>query len=137
MKVRIGIDVGGTFTDVVVIDGQTHELVGQLKLPTTHSAREGVAPGIVTALERAMEEFGLQPDDVAFIAHSATQATNALLEGDVAEVGVAGVGERVDDHAFRRRRDERRRSPSPSDPDDAFGAGHRDRGRADARTGCG
>ncbi len=92
MKVRIGIDVGGTFTDLVVIDSQTHELVGQLKLPTTHAAREGVALGIVTALERAMEEFGLKPDDVAFIAHSTTQATNALLEGDVAAVGVIGVG---------------------------------------------
>jgi len=102
MKVRIGIDVGGTFTDVVVIDGQTHELIGQLKLPTTHSAREGVALGIVTALDRAMEEFGLKPDDVAFIAHSTTQATNALLEGDVAEVGVVGVGEGLEGLLARR-----------------------------------
>lgn len=92
MKVRIGIDVGGTFTDVVVIDSQSHELVGQLKFPTSHAAKEGVALGIVTALERAMAEFGLQAEDVAFIAHSTTQATNALLEGDVAEVGVVGIG---------------------------------------------
>ncbi len=92
MRVRIGIDVGGTFTDVVVIDQQTQELVGQLKIPTTHSANEGVALGIVTAIERAMERFDLKPDDVAFIAHSTTQATNALLEGDVADVGVIGVG---------------------------------------------
>ncbi len=91
MKVRIGIDVGGTFTDVVVIDSQSHELVGQLKFPTSHSAKEGVALGIVTALERAMAEFSLKPEDVAFIAHSTTQATNALLEGDVAEVGVIGI----------------------------------------------
>ncbi len=92
MKVRIGIDVGGTFTDVVVIDSQSHELVGQLKFPTSHTAKEGVALGIVTALERAMSEFSLKPEDVAFIAHSTTQATNALLEGDVAEVGVVGIG---------------------------------------------
>ena len=92
MKVRIGIDVGGTFTDVVVIDNESHRLVGQLKLPTTHAAREGVALGIVTALERAMAEFDLGPDDVAFIAHSTTQATNALLEGDVARVGIIGIG---------------------------------------------
>ncbi len=96
MKVRIGIDVGGTFTDVVVIDSQSHELIGQLKLPTSHSAKEGVALGIVTALERAMAEFGLQAEDVAFIAHSTTQATNALLEGDVAEVGVVGVGKGIE-----------------------------------------
>lgn len=92
MKVRIGIDVGGTFTDVVVIDGKSHELVGQLKFPTSHAAKEGVALGIVTALERAMAEFNLRAEDVAFIAHSTTQATNALLEGDVAEVGVIGIG---------------------------------------------
>lgn len=93
MKVRIGIDVGGTFTDVVVIDSHSHELVGQLKFPTSHAAKEGVALGIVTALERAMAEFSLKPEDVAFIAHSTTQATNALLEGDVAEVGVVGIGD--------------------------------------------
>jgi N-methylhydantoinase A len=96
MKVRIGIDVGGTFTDVVVIDSESRELIGQLKLPTSHEAREGVALGIVTALERAMQQFHLHPDDVAFIAHSTTQATNALLEGDVASVGVLGLGSGVE-----------------------------------------
>jgi N-methylhydantoinase A len=102
MNVRIGIDVGGTFTDVVVIDQQSHELIGQLKLPTTHAAREGVALGIVTALEHAMEKFALQPEDVAFIAHSTTQATNALLEGDVAAVGVIGIGKGVERWLTRR-----------------------------------
>ena len=92
MKVRIGIDVGGTFTDVVVIDNESHELVGQLKLPTSHAAREGVAAGIVSALEEAMRKFALSADDVTFIAHSTTQATNALLEGDVANVAVLGLG---------------------------------------------
>jgi len=102
MKVRIGIDVGGTFTDIVVIDSQSHELVGQLKFPTSHTAKEGVALGIVTALERAMAEFNLRPEDVAFIAHSTTQATNALLEGDVAEVGVVGVGSGIEGFFARR-----------------------------------
>lgn len=96
MKVRIGIDVGGTFTDVVVIENESHELVGQLKLPTSHGAREGVALGIVSALEAALEKFALQPDDVTFIAHSTTQATNALLEGDVASVAVLGLGSGVE-----------------------------------------
>lgn len=101
-KVRIGIDVGGTFTDVVVIDQQTRELVGQLKLPTTHGAREGVALGIVSALEQALTRFGLLPEDVTFIAHSTTQATNALLEGDVATVAVIGVGAGVEGWLARR-----------------------------------
>jgi N-methylhydantoinase A/oxoprolinase/acetone carboxylase beta subunit len=61
-----------------------------------------VALGIVTALERAMEKFDLKPEDVAFIAHSTTQATNALLEGDVAEVGVIGLGRGIESWLARR-----------------------------------
>ncbi|MDQ3179757.1 MAG: hydantoinase/oxoprolinase family protein [Acidobacteriota bacterium] len=91
-KVRVGIDVGGTFTDVVVIDNDTREVVSQLKVPTTHSATEGVALGIINAIERALNELNISPDDVVFIAHSTTQATNALLEGDVANVGIIGLG---------------------------------------------
>ena len=89
---RVGIDVGGTFTDVVIIDNSTLTIVGQLKVPTTHSAKEGVAGGIIEALTRALTTFGIPADQISFIGHSTTQATNALLEGDVAKVGVVGIG---------------------------------------------
>lgn len=92
MKVRIGIDVGGTFTDAVAIDNETYELVGQIKTPTTHNAVEGVAAGIVQVLHKIMEDCHISPEDVTFIAHGTTQATNALLEGDVAKVGVVTLG---------------------------------------------
>ena len=91
-QVRVGIDVGGTFTDVVVIDHATREVISQLKVPTTHVATEGVALGIINAINRALSELNIQPEDVVFIAHSTTQATNALLEGDVAKVGIIGLG---------------------------------------------
>lgn len=91
-QVRVGIDVGGTFTDVVVVDNASREVISQLKVPTTHDAAEGVALGIITAIERALAELGISPDEVVFIAHSTTQATNALLEGDVARVGIIGIG---------------------------------------------
>ncbi|MDE2483122.1 MAG: hydantoinase/oxoprolinase [bacterium] len=91
-KLRLGVDVGGTFTDVVAIDARTRALVARVKVPTTHDAPQGVAEGIVTGIERLLRESGVAPDDVAFIAHSTTQATNALLEGDVARVGVLGIG---------------------------------------------
>ena len=95
MKVRIGIDVGGTFTDAVAINDETYELLGSIKLPTTHDAREGVAAGIVQALSKIMEECKIAPEDVTFIAHGTTQATNALLEGDVAQVGIITLGSGV------------------------------------------
>lgn len=92
MKVRIGIDVGGTFTDAVVIDNDTFELIGSAKTPTTHEAKEGVAAGIIQVLHKAMEQCHVRPEDVVFIAHGTTQATNALLEGDVAKVGIITLG---------------------------------------------
>ncbi len=95
-KVRVGIDVGGTFTDVVIVDNDTREVVSQLKVPTTHQATEGVALGIINAIERALQELEISPDDVVFIAHSTTQATNALLEGDVAQVGIIGLGNGIE-----------------------------------------
>ena len=92
MKVRIGIDVGGTFTDAALINNDTYELIGTEKIPTTHSAATGVAAGIIEVLNRIMDKYGVKPDDVSFIAHGTTQATNALLEGDVAKVGIITVG---------------------------------------------
>ena len=88
MKVRIGIDVGGTFTDAVCVNSETFELIGYLKIPTTHTANEGVSKGIVEACRKLLEKYKLDPADVTFIAHGTTQATNALLEGDVEDVGI-------------------------------------------------
>ncbi|HEY0614241.1 MAG TPA: hydantoinase/oxoprolinase family protein [Candidatus Elarobacter sp.] len=89
---RIGIDVGGTFTDVVAVDAASRALVASVKVPTTHDHPDGVAAGIVAGLERLLGEHRVEPASIAFIAHSTTQATNALLEGDVAQVGVVTLG---------------------------------------------
>jgi N-methylhydantoinase A len=90
-KLRLGVDVGGTFTDVVAIDAQSREVIARVKVPTTHGAAAGVAAGIVDGIARLFADGTIDPAEVSFIAHSTTQATNALLEGDVAQVGVLGL----------------------------------------------
>lgn len=91
-RVRVGIDVGGTFTDAVAVDAATLRLISQVKVPTSHHHADGVAHGIVEALDRLLKDVDCAPEDVAFLAHGTTQATNALLEGDVAPVGLLGIG---------------------------------------------
>ncbi|WP_212755630.1 hydantoinase/oxoprolinase family protein [Pseudokineococcus marinus] len=90
--IRVGIDVGGTFTDAVAVDATTLQLVGETKTPTSHDHPDGVAHGIVTGLHELLRHTGHRPEDVVFLAHGTTQATNALLEGDVAPVGLIGIG---------------------------------------------
>ncbi len=91
-NIRIGIDVGGTHTKAVAIDNATNEIVGKGSVKTTHHHQHGVAHGVVKAFEKCVSENNIKPEEVIFIAHSTTQATNALLEGDVAKVGVIGLG---------------------------------------------
>src|SRR5882757_76987 len=93
---RIGIDVGGTFTKAVLIDNATHEVVGRFSVLTTHADPRGVAKGVVEVFRNVLVQSGVDPKEVIFLAHSTTQATNALLEGDVASVGVIGMSTRVE-----------------------------------------
>lgn len=90
-SVRMGIDVGGTHTKAVAIDNATHEIIGKSSVKTTHDDPRGVAAGVVKSFQNCLRENNISPDDVVFVAHSTTQATNALIEGDVATVGVAGM----------------------------------------------
>lgn len=98
---RVGVDVGGTFTKAVAIDGLTGELVARCVLPTTHDAAAGVAEGVVTCVAKVAAEVGAA--NIELVTHSTTQAVNALLEGDVVRVGVFGLGRRPDLAKVRRR----------------------------------
>ena len=91
-RARIGIDVGGTFTHGVILDPLTLEVVYSAALPTTHAAPDGVAQGIRDLLAQLLDRGGITVDQIDLVAHSTTQATNALLEGDTAKVGILGLG---------------------------------------------
>ena len=93
---RIGIDVGGTFTKAVLIDNAGFKVAGRYSVMTTHNDARGVAAGVVEVFRNVLERSQVDPKDVVFIAHSTTQATNALLEGDVAAVGIIGMASRLE-----------------------------------------
>jgi N-methylhydantoinase A len=70
----LGVDVGGTFTDAVLLDG---EKVHTAKLPTTPADQ---SVGVIGAVEAVLRQAGAEPAAVESFAHGMTVGTNALLE---------------------------------------------------------
>src|SRR5215831_8828380 len=77
MSWRIGVDIGGTFTDVVLVD-EARGGIAVVKVPTTP---RDFCRGVVDALGTALREHGVSVAEVAWLAHATTVVTNALLEG--------------------------------------------------------
>jgi len=99
--VRVGVDVGGTFTKAVAVDLASGEIVGRAVVPTTHADARGVAAGVVRTVAEVVRSVGAERVDL--VTHSTTQAVNALLEGDVGTVGVLGLGRRPELKQARKR----------------------------------
>lgn len=91
-RIRIGVDVGGTFTKSVAIDMNSGKIIGKVTVPTTHFSEEGVSTGIVESLIKLILNEGINESNIELISHSTTQAVNALLEGDTTKVGIIGMG---------------------------------------------
>jgi N-methylhydantoinase A len=81
-SVRLGVDVGGTFTDVVLL---TDGAVTTAKVPTTPADQ---SEGVLRGIERACDAAGVAPAAVDEFRHAMTVSTNALLEGEGAETAL-------------------------------------------------
>lgn len=84
MSYRLGVDVGGTFTDLLLFD-DTNGDSWRTKTPSTpHDSSEGILNGV----EAVCAQAGLSPRDIEVFLHGTTVATNAMLEGKGARVGL-------------------------------------------------
>jgi N-methylhydantoinase A/oxoprolinase/acetone carboxylase beta subunit len=101
--IRVGVDVGGTFTKAVAVSIHPLELRASAVVPTSHTAAGGVCEGVAAALRQLLDELGADRARVELVAYSTTTAMNALLEGDVPRVGVIGIGAGPDARRARKR----------------------------------
>ena len=88
MTYRVGVDVGGTFTDVLLINAESGE-TWRSKVPSTP---EDQSIGVLRGIEKACEIAGIGPAAVTHVQHGTTVATNAVLEGKGAQVGLITTG---------------------------------------------
>lgn len=88
MAWRIGVDIGGTFTDVALVDDVSGR-IGVAKAPTTP---RDFAAGVLAALDQAMTRYEVQAGDVGLLAHATTVVTNALLEEKGARAASIATG---------------------------------------------
>jgi N-methylhydantoinase A len=80
---RIGVDTGGTFTDVVAVDTGT----GRVVTTKTPSTPADPAAGFLTGIEKILGLVGASPAEISAILHGTTVATNQLLQGRVGSLG--------------------------------------------------
>ena len=74
--IKLGVDVGGTFTDLVLIDEKTKGINITKVSSTPWSPDQGVMNGI----KKVSKLFSLNPTEIDFLIHGTTVATNALIE---------------------------------------------------------
>src|SRR5580704_4610307 len=81
---RIGIDTGGTFTDIVCVDDSS----GAMRVTKVSSTPQNPAIALVRGVRAILSEWGAGVGDLAVLAHGTTVATNALLQGEIEGLGL-------------------------------------------------
>lgn len=84
MTYRLGVDVGGTFTDFLLMNEET----GQTFTAKVPSTPEDSSIGVLNGVAKICDESGINPEDIKFVMHGTTVATNAVLTGKGAKVGL-------------------------------------------------
>lgn len=84
MRYRLGVDVGGTFTDVLLLE-ETSGTTYRAKTPSTPSDQ---SVGVLNGVAKVCAEAGIDLSEVGQVLHGTTVATNAILQGRGARVGL-------------------------------------------------
>lgn len=84
MTYRLGVDVGGTFTDFLLMNEET----GQTFTAKVPSTPEDSSIGVLNGVAKICDQSGINPADIKFVMHGTTVATNAVLTGRGAKVGL-------------------------------------------------
>src|SRR6476659_9187248 len=92
----LGVDVGGTFTDAALLDG---DRLVTAKSPTTPDDQ---SLSVIEAVRAALRDADAEPSEVTRFVHGMTVATNALLEGRVAKTALLATEGFVDLEELRR-----------------------------------
>ena len=84
MSYRLGVDVGGTFTDLLLVNESTGQ-TWTAKVPSTPSDQ---SVGVLNGIARVCERAGVDPDKIDHVMHGTTVATNTVLTKAGAKVGL-------------------------------------------------
>ncbi len=84
MSYRLGVDVGGTFTDLLLVNEKSGDIF-TAKVPSTP---QDSSIGVLNGIERVCNNAGIDPAEITHVMHGTTVATNTMLEGNGATVGL-------------------------------------------------
>ncbi|MBM4256530.1 MAG: hydantoinase/oxoprolinase family protein [Deltaproteobacteria bacterium] len=84
MPLKLGVDVGGTFTDLILVDEDKGRMI-RAKTPSTPADQ---SVGVLNGIEKVCRLANISPGEITHIMHGTTVATNAVLEGKGAKVGL-------------------------------------------------
>ena len=82
-RYRLGVDIGGTFTDATLINEET----GEIRVGKVPSTPQDPSHGFMEATHRILRDAGVSPNEVGYVVHGTTVATNSIIEGKVARTG--------------------------------------------------